>query len=449
MSVPRAQSLIARAREFRAEVRCGMDRRDGEAMTGVRKVALILSSPRSGSSLLQTLLKTLPGTCALSGECVPFYKLNGLTSDADPSDAIPPRAAASAAKRTALAEDLLEDLSLPEDATSDPGWEEGYFDALALRLPLQWPGARFSLGELRRAAGEALSAQRARAPRFSKEGFYLELLARLRERHPEIDPYYYDIPAGLVAARFPGLRPPDAPPNDTVVIEEPPFILLEPRRRADVAALAGRTLLLKSTVNCYRMDLILSLFPKAEVRVVHLVRGPLASVNGLCDGWLHRGFFSHNLRAFSRSSGRLKRGLAISGYSDLRPWAKWWWNFDLPPGWEEFASSRLESVCAFQWLCAQRTIRAELSRTGLPSLRVKFEDVVGSLDSRLKALRRLCGFLDLDPGGFAEGLLEDLPVIQATQPPDPARWRRRRDSLRPLLSDPRLREAAAACGYGE
>ncbi len=80
---------------------------------------------------------------------------------------------------------------------------------------------------------------------------------------------------------------------------------------------------------------------------------------------------------------------------------------------------------------------------------MKFEDVVGSLGSRREALRRLCGFLGLDPGGFADGFLKDLPVIQATQPPAPARWRRRRDALLPLLSDPRLREAAAACGYGE
>ena len=65
MSGRRAASLLARAREFREEVRQRMQRRDGPlagpaaSLSDVRKVALILSAPRSGSSLLQSLLKTL------------------------------------------------------------------------------------------------------------------------------------------------------------------------------------------------------------------------------------------------------------------------------------------------------------------------------------------------------------------------------------------------------
>ncbi|MBI5240038.1 MAG: sulfotransferase [Elusimicrobia bacterium] len=455
MSWRRAQSLIDRVREFRADSRRRMEKRGGRtlrrraSLADVRKVALILSAPRSGSSLLQALLKTLPGTYALNGECVPFHKLNGVASDEDASDAIPAQTAVSAARRSALAEDMLEDLSLPGSTAAARGWEEDYIDALALRLPLQWPQIRFSYREIRQAAGDALAAQRAAAPAFETTGFYLGLLARLRERHPAIDPYYYDIPAGRVAARFPGLRPPEGPPNDTVVIEEPPFILIEPRRRADAAALADKTLLLKSTVNCYRLDFILSLFPRAEVRVVHLTRNPLASINGLCDGWLHRGFFSHNLRAFSASSGRLRRGLSIAGYSDARPWTRWWWNFDLPPGWEALASSRLESVCAFQWMSAQRTIREALARTHLPSLRLKFEDIAGSLESRREALRGLCRFLVLAQDSLDTRLIKDLPVVQATQPPDPARWHRRQDALLPLMRDPQLREAATSAGYDD
>jgi hypothetical protein len=57
---------------------------------------------------------------------------------------------------------------------------------------------------------------------------------------------------------------------------------------------------LKSTVNSYKMDFV------------------------LYDGWLHRGFFSHNLRAFSDPGGSNFRGLGIKGYSDIREYGKWW-----------------------------------------------------------------------------------------------------------------------------
>ncbi len=448
MSGRRAQSLLACAREFREEVRQRMQRRDGPlagpaaSLSDVRKVALILSAPRSGSSLLQSLLKTLPEVYSLSGECVPFYKLNGLASDADASDVLP-ASAGSRSQRLALGRDFLGDFSMPEDATSDPLWKERYLDDIALRLPLQWPQVPFSYSAVRKAAGDALATHLAAAPRFCKEGFYLELLARLRQRYPAIDPYYYDIPARLVAARFPRLRIPAGPPNDTFLIEEPPFILLEPRRRAGAAALRSQTLLLKSTVNCYRLGLIRSLFPNAKVRVLYLTRHPLASINGLCDGWLHRGFFSRNMRA------RLRRGLAIAGYSDQHPWGKWWWNFDLPPGWEEFAASRLESVCAFQWMSANRQVQKVLRATALPALRIRFEDITGGLASRKKSLMSICRFLDLDFTGFHGPLLKAPPVIQATQPPGPWRWMQKRAALLPLLRDRRLQKVSSATGYGE
>lgn len=113
----------------------------------------------------------------------------------------------------------------------------------------------------------------------------------MRRVYSEVDPYYYDIPEDMVRAAFPGLARPSNPPNDVLMIEEPPFILLKPARKAADRGLASKTLVLKSTFNSYRMDFIRELFPDARISVIFLTRNPGASINGLYDGWLHRGFF--------------------------------------------------------------------------------------------------------------------------------------------------------------
>jgi hypothetical protein len=455
MSGLRASSQIRRALEFREDVRRWMEHREGpspwdqESLNGVRKVVLILSAPRSGSSLLHCILKTLPELYSLSGECVPFYKLNGLASDSDSSDSILASGRSALAKRRALSKDILSDCSLAEDATADIGWEERYIDDIALRLPLQWPQVSFSYRTVRRVAQRALEAHREARPRFCKKDFYLELLPRLRESYTAIDPYYYDIPTNLVAARFPDIKIPTGPPNGTVLIEEPPFILLEPRRRPNLGVLKSKALLLKSTVNSYRLDYILSLFPNADIRVIYLIRHPLASINGLCDGWLHRGFFSHNLRTFSEASRTSRKGLSIAGYSDTRPWTKWWWNFDLPPGWQGYTGRSLEEVCAFQWKSANRAVQTALQTRALPYLRIKFENLVSGVDSRKAVLRAVCRFLAVDFGAFRRPFLEAPPVIQATNPPNSERWLLRRATLLPLLGDRQLQEECSAMGYRE
>src|ERR1700737_2818678 len=56
----------------------------GEVTTkDISSVAVILSSSRSGSSLLAELLKQTPQLLALQGEHVPFYKLNGYSFPAN------------------------------------------------------------------------------------------------------------------------------------------------------------------------------------------------------------------------------------------------------------------------------------------------------------------------------------------------------------------------------
>ena len=44
---------------------------------------------------------------------------------------------------------------------------------------------------------------------------------------------------------------------------------------------------------------------------------------------------------------RMAEPLRMSGYSDARPADRWWWKFDLPPGWQSYTDASLMSVCAF------------------------------------------------------------------------------------------------------
>lgn len=456
-STPGVQArFLDRVRAFRGEVFSRMDRRDRRAawrtctLREVKRVAIILSASRSGSSLMFALLRRLPEFCALTGEEVPFYKLNGLSSDALPDDRIPEELWASERSRSGLARDLLSDCSVlgGEGPFEYHDWERRFADDLALRLPMQWPGVPFRYGKVRRAALAAVEAHMKAARGFRRDEFYLEFLARIRAEYPAVDPFYYDIPAETIRKRFPGLEPPSGPPNGILTVEEPPFILLEPARKVDEDDLADKILLLKSTVNCYRVDCIRALFPKADIRAVYLTRNPLASINGLYDGWLYRGFFSRNIRTLAQREGYPGKGLAIPGYSEGHEWSKWWWNFDLPPGWERFVDRPLQEVCAYQWVEANKAVQGALKELSIPFLRVRFEDVIWGVEARRRVMAEVCRFLWADPGSMANSALRQMPVVQATEPPDPSRWMRRKDILLPLFGDPELKELSEGLGYG-
>jgi hypothetical protein len=277
------------------------------------------------------------------------------------------------------------------------------------------------------------------------EEFYLQLLEQLMLIQPQINPFYYDIGTDKVALHFPHLEIPSGPPVSGFTIEEPPFILLPPRKRPDPAALSEKTLLLKSTVDCYRMNLVERLFPNAEIRIIHLLRNPAATINGIFDGWHHRGFFSHNLE-HSFGSGTADR-LRIKGYSDVYSFGGNWWNFDLPEGWQSVIGSDLVEVCAFQWYSANAEILSYLAESGRASIAVHFEDIIRSVGSRMSAFERMLDFMAVPVDQMAGLNLDALPVVQSTLPPQLYRWKRREDMISKVLAAPKIREMAEGSGY--
>jgi len=418
----------------------------------VKNVVIINSAPRSGSSLLFAILKDIPNLYSLSGESTPFYKLNGLSSDTFLSDEIPEKFKGVDTYVSGMSRDFLSDFSIASSQNNiftDNKLLDQYINDLALRFPLQWPQIYFSYDVFRRLARQAFDAYSKNYQKFFKELFYLELLWFLRREYKTINPYYYDIPAEMIKKKFPALLVPLAPPNAVLTIEEPPFILLSPERKVAGRDLADKILLLKSSVDCYRMHFIETLLPNANIKIIYLVRNPTASINGLCDGWLHRGFFSHNLKLFldkNKMDSRQKM-LQISGYSDTYEWGKWWWNYDLPPGWQDYVHSKLEEVCAFQWYSANRAIQEYLNKGQKQYCLINYENIIKNLESRTNEIGKIANFIGIK-GDVAKLLvLDKLPIVQATETPQLYRWKKRRDVLLPVLNSPEISEMSGRLGY--
>jgi hypothetical protein len=419
------------------------------SLEDVKKAVIISSASRSGSSLLYAILKKIPRIYSLSGEAVPFYKLNGFSSDICLSDEIP----IELTKRNNhnLSRDFLSDFSLvlQENSISDDDrLLDGYLDDLVLRFSMQWPQITFSYDTFRDLAQGAFRKYTSSHQKFCKEDFYLELFRTLRATYPAINPYYYDIPQDLVKNNFPQITVPAGPPNDISAIEEPPFILLSPQDKPDKDSLDDKILLLKSQLDCYSMPFIKALLPNADIKIIYLTRNPMGSINGLYDGWLSRGFFSHNLRGLLSSGQTKVRSLNIQGYSDKYEWGKWWWKYDLPPGWQDYAEKRLEEVCAFQWCAANQAIQDYLRADDITQCcRIRYENIIGSSGSRLSEIEKIFAFLGLDNRGINHLDLDKLPVIQATLPPVPYRWKARQEILLPLLDTPQVVRMSDTLGY--
>jgi len=419
------------------------------SLADVRRVVIINSASRSGSSLLYALLGRLPGLLSLTGEAAPFYKLNSRVEGFNPhaSDRIPTELLGRVIDFPGLSRDFLADLYPAETEQSTAGIDaDRYIDELMLRFSLQWPDLELEEEPLRRCIAAAFAEYAAGHAGFDTGEFYLCLLEHLCRLSPRINPFYYDIGTDKVALRFPYIDIPSGPPTDCCTIEEPPFILLPPKRRPTPEELADKTVLLKSTVDCYRMNLVERLFPRAEIRIIHLVRNPAATINGLYDGWHHRGFFSHNM-AVRVCGEREPMPLRIKGYSDKYPFGGNWWNFDLPPGWEEYAGRELLEVCAFQWQSANAEILENLAASRQDSCRVHFEDIIRSHPSRRAEFERMLAFIGAAPEEMSSLGLDALPVVQSTLPPQLYRWKRRGEMIDRVLAAPHIREMAASFGY--
>lgn len=402
----------------------------------IKNVLVIDAASRSGSSFLHSLLARHPDVISLNGEDIVFQKLHGLCSvaSASDSDLVSGNFRPGKTLLENVAEDILRDAGCLYAGRGHFPLENFLADC-AQRFILQWPRPDADPDLLYRLAGETLR----RGPRpgagFDAARFWNSFLAALAGSGVPLNPYHYDMPLDLIARGLPGARPPHGPPHEDC-IEEPPFIIPCPRTFPAPGELGGKTLLLKSSSNCYRAGLIKKLFPEARYKFLLLARNPMASINGLMDGWLSPGFFS-------RSVGHIAM-LLIKGYSAPgKPWSSRWWKFDLPPGWAAYARKPLEEVCAFQWLSANERILEDSNSGALGArLSVRYEDLL-SPSSLGYELKKILDFAGLQAHDLTSGAARPVMAVTA---PGPGKWLKRKRLLLPLCTGA-IKDTAARLGY--
>lgn len=100
----------------------------------------------------------------------------------------------------------------------------------------------------------------------------------------------------------------------------------------------------KTCINTLRVPYLDALFPRA--RYVFIQRDGRDNISSMIDGWrLGRVDGAFHL---SRYFGPFPDPVSINdGEFDE-------WHFFLPPGWRDYNHARLEEVCAFQWISANR-----------------------------------------------------------------------------------------------
>ncbi|PSP88450.1 hypothetical protein BRC90_07570 [Halobacteriales archaeon QS_4_69_34] len=338
------------------------------------EVLLVASASRGGSSLLFDILRHHEGTCSPDGEHGKWYTLGGICYPAFESDAIP--SDFTSFDREQLLTDVLSDVG----AATRSGDRTHRVDDALLRLPLQFPHEDIPVEQVRETLLDGASLD--------------EVLPGL----------------GISREHYDAYAEGDADsPLEADAIEERPFITSHDHKRGLTPEDFERTLVLKTSVDAYRLEWISEqLFPDTEVSVVHLTRNPAASINGLYDGWrLNRGFQTYDVG-----------DLGLDNYEGSL------WNYDLPPGWER--DGRLIDTCLRQWTQAHRHI---LDGVGAfeDVHRVAFEDLITETDSTVTAV---VDFAGLGESALLDENVRDLNEVMTTKEPERGRWRHREELVR-------------------
>lgn len=359
----------------------------------VKKVAVIVSPSRSGSTLLKTVLSKHPDIITLDGEEEPYYKLAGNGYPFDDSDGFK-----ELRNKEMILEYMLNEAGLhSEERMSIIDIMHNWL----YRLPLQFPSGvsgELPMSEMVDRVEEAYSG-------YSVDQYTERSIMFLKRFMSSYEAGLYD----------------DSPDKQAFFnkrkFEEPPFIIPRNKRSALPGDFENKTLLLKTPQNAYRLDIFKELFPNADIKFIHLTRGFAQTVNGLMDGWLDdRGFFAHDVSMTGVD-------LNIDGYSDVAPFGKQWWKFDMPPNWLEFINKPLDEVCLNQWLSANQHILD----SDLDTLRVKFEIFMESKESVADVI--------LNYLGISTGLsIDELPKVMTTDKPRAYRWRKRSEVIKKLAT---------------
>jgi len=119
----------------------------------------------------------------------------------------------------------------------------------------------------------------------------------------------------------------------------------------------------KTCINVMRVPYLAKLFP--EARFIYIHRDGRDNISSMIDGWRHDGHFR-----LTQFLGPFPEEVAIENGEFGE------WSFFLPPGWRAYNHARLEEVCAYQWIIANR-MALDAARSLAPGrwIQLRYEDI--------------------------------------------------------------------------
>lgn len=378
----------------------------------VEKVLFILSAPRSGSSFLFHVLTHAFPLYSLGGEENPLYRIFLDHWDRVTDDRLDRLDVGGLRNNSLFWQAFRRCLG-----TYSGGAELNRF-ALAARLCWQWP---FHYLDFDFVAAHLLSPA--------------DLLESFR-RHAGLTPGVFYRAYDTEVAHSQSERHFLADQHE--LFEEPPYVWPHGFMAVDDDFVAANSLVLKTSTNSYKIGKIMALFPNAQFKFVYLKRHAFPAINGLIDGWRHHGFHSYNTDHLNGRRLHIK-------YLETEP--DNWWKFDLFPGWESYADSAIEDICAAQWAINNDYILAFLSRNSVDCFELRYEDLLdrATFADTMESLQQWLGVPAVaDPMQFKEQKV----MYTSTEGVD--RWKRRDDVIRAAFGrSDRAKPVLTAMGYLE
>ena len=341
------------------------------------RVCILASSSRGGTSVTSELLQWHAESCAdpfnvlltLPGEEKPYLKLHRIApsysirqyDDLSSRNAVGPMA-------NALLSDMFTDLGRPMAKCNNLLL---YAIQLYRRLLLQWPSQMCRI-KISGAISGLLKCLRIRFP----FGYIDNVKSRLKvldacvECFPFVSKVYYDC---ALKARPGHIQKSFQQPWS---VEETPFVMPPPWRNATPEELRYGCLLLRDPSNAWRLSFWNELFSRADKTIIHLVRDPRESIQGLCDGWNY---------PFGFQTSHCSFPLQIAGYNDkwqadTENWKRHSLNFSVDKTltnalFKDRASMSLVEICAHQWKSAHENIIRDASHLHISRTIVNFSDL--------------------------------------------------------------------------
>ena len=385
----------------------------------LRRVVLIGSSSRGGSSITTEYLRQSDDLLHIPAEFNPLLEYCGLTYPKCESDRLT-AARCTEPIQNRLWEALAKEVGSYIRGPLSPSDWQSFSQMIYKRLQWQWSWLKIDSAlffdafvETRLEVKETLSWGNTVQ---NSDIFHLLLLRRLRTNYPEIDPRWYDIDSDTIAHYFSDLPTLGSLP---VIFEEPPFVLVAPWRQPSLLELSQKPLVIKTPSNAYRLPFFRLFFAAQQMDVLHLKREAASSINGLIDGWRYaRGFHAHLI-----DEAKINDPLVAPGV----------WKYDLPPGFDRFLNTPLIEVCAFQWSSAHRFLLEEQYLAD-DTYSVWFEEIV---KNNLDVLHNLWNWLAVKSVDTVKPILQ-LPPVMSTCKPRSRRWFEKKDILDTVLDTPQI-----------